>query len=283
MDRSIVFILIFIVVTSVAYYFWQEHQAQQLLAESQVQEIKIPGPSQQEVQKKPEILYPVPQVKTVPLTEESEDTEPVIVAEPVTLPALDDSDAVMQGHFAELYSAADLARIFIFREFIRHVVVTVDNLDGRKLATRYLVTRTPEEKYKVKETAEDEIYLLDTGNAARYRHYIDFIDAVSDQQLVSLYVRYYQLFQQAYEELGYPDRYFNDRLIEIIDHLLLAPGVKRDITLVRPKVYYQFTDSALEDLSAGQKILIRIGNDNAVKIRSRLVSIRQLLTSMRRQ
>ena len=93
-------------------------------------------------------------------------------------------------------------------------------------------------------------------------------------------MRFYPLFQQAYEELGYPDRYFNDRLIEIIDHLLSTPIIKEDIKLVRPKVYYQFTDTKLEELSAGQKILIRIGSKNALQVRERLNSLRKLLTTL---
>ena len=40
---------------------------------------------------------------------------------------------------------------------------------------------------------------------------------------VALYARLYPLFQQAYEELGYPGRYFNDRLVEVIDDLLATP------------------------------------------------------------
>ena len=37
------------------------------------------------------------------------------------------------------------------------------------------------------------------------------------------YVRLYPLFQSAYRELGYPDGYFNDRLVFAIDDLLAAP------------------------------------------------------------
>ena len=38
-----------------------------------------------------------------------------------------------------------------------------------------------------------------------------------------VYERLYPLFQQAYEDLGYPGKYFNDRLVEVIDHLLQTP------------------------------------------------------------
>ena len=42
-----------------------------------------------------------------------------------------------------------------------------------------------------------------------------------------MYKQYYPLFQQAYVDLGYPEGYFNDRLVEVIDHLLATPGRDR--------------------------------------------------------
>ena len=42
-------------------------------------------------------------------------------------------------------------------------------------------------------------------------------------QAAALYRRLYPLFQQAYAELGYPTGHFNDRLVEVVDHLLAAP------------------------------------------------------------
>jgi len=37
---------------------------------------------------------------------------------------------------------------------------------------------------------------------------------VDAKKLVSVYVHLYPLFQQAYVGLGYPDGYFNDRLVQ---------------------------------------------------------------------
>ena len=45
------------------------------------------------------------------------------------------------------------------------------------------------------------------------------------QQVASLYLHFYPLFQQAYQSLGYPNGYFNDRLVATIDNLLAAPDV----------------------------------------------------------
>jgi DUF3014 family protein len=89
----------------------------------------------------------------------------------------------------------------------------------------------------------------------------------------------YPLFQQAYQELGYPKKYFNDRLVQVIDHMLATPSIKEPVALVRPKVLYEFEDPELEDLSAGQKIMIRIGPENAAAMKAKLREIRQELAT----
>jgi hypothetical protein len=86
-----------------------------------------------------------------------------------------------------------------------------------------------------------------------------------------VYERLYPLFQQSYEDLGYPGKYFNDRLVEAIDNLLQTPEVAGPIKLVQPKVFYEYADEDLEARSAGQKLLIRMGpaNERAVKAKLR--------------
>jgi hypothetical protein len=98
-------------------------------------------------------------------------------------------------------------------------------------------------------------------------------------QLATLYFRYYPLFQQAYRDLGNPDGYFNDRLVEVIDHLLATPDVPEPIRLVRPKVMYEYADPKLQALSSGQKLLIRL--DSAQR-RTALAQLRALRAAVAR-
>ena len=94
-----------------------------------------------------------------------------------------------------------------------------------------------------------------------------------------MYVRFYPLVQQAYAELGYPNRYFNDRLVEVIDHLLAAPEVEGPVELVRFGPYFEFADPELEELSAGRKLLVRMGPENAAVIKSKLRELRRELAA----
>ncbi len=85
------------------------------------------------------------------------------------------------------------------------------------------------------------------------------VQSTDTKQLGALYIRYYPLFQQAYEDLGYPGQYFNDRLVQVIDHLLQTPDVRGPIQLKQGRVFYEYADPALEARSAGQKLLLRMG------------------------
>jgi len=83
------------------------------------------------------------------------------------------------------------------------------------------------------------------------------------KQVADVYLRFYPLFQGAYQDLGYPTGYFNDRLVQVIDVLLATPQALGPIELVRPNVMYTYADPALEARPAGQKLLIRMGPENA--------------------
>jgi hypothetical protein len=62
--------------------------------------------------------------------------------------------------------------------------------------------------------------------------------------------------------------------VQVIDHLLATPQVAGAIPLTRPKVFYEFADPSLEALSSGQKILIRMGPQNAEIVKAKLRELR---------
>ncbi len=112
--------------------------------------------------------------------------------------------------------------------------------------------------------------MIAEDNAKRYAAFVDFVDKVDAATAVDLYIGAYPLFQQAYENLGFGKRYFNDRLVEVIDVLLRTPEpsgplavqlleVKGPHQPQRPWVRYEFVDERLQGLPAGQKILLRMG------------------------
>ncbi|MBI4193451.1 MAG: DUF3014 domain-containing protein [Betaproteobacteria bacterium] len=188
------------------------------------------------------------------------------------LPALNESDPAIKDALGGLWSDKTLEQFFHLKDFIRRVVATIDNLPRAKLALRLLPVKQAAGKFLV--TAKDGGFAVSPDNAARYAPYVRLAEAIDTGKLVALYVRFYPLFQQAYQELGYPRGYFNDRLVEVIDHLLATPEPQAPARLLQPKVFYVFADPELEARSAGQKILMRIGNENAARIKTKMRAIR---------
>ena len=132
----------------------------------------------------------------------------------------------------------------------------------------------------ITEGSEDD-KTISPKNAARYLAYVRIAELIDAQKLVEVYVRLYPLFQEAYEELGYPKKYFNDRLLVVLDHLLAAPDLNEPVKLVQPNVFYVYADPDLEARSAGQKILMRMGSKNEAKIKAKLREIkRQVMLHM---
>lgn len=232
----------------------------------------IPTPEVAVVQDEPPAIeHPIENLLPSPAA-----VEEAPAPEPEPLPPLQESDSTMALALEALLDSARVSEWFITEQFVNRVVATVDGLPGRQVAPLVWPLKKPAGKFLAVGDAEE--LAISPDNAARYRPYVEMAQAVDLDTLVSVYVRYYPLFQQAYEELGYPGGYFNDRVIEVIDHLLQAPEPAVSPRLVKPEAVYLYADEDLEALSAGQKLLLRIGSDNGLSVRARLVELRAALT-----
>jgi hypothetical protein len=187
------------------------------------------------------------------------------------LPALEQSDGPLVQSLGELLGRKWL--VYILGDGLIHrIVATVDSLPRERLPADVMpLKRVPKSFVAVGKGAT---LAISPRNSARYAAYVSLVGAIDAAKLVSVYVRFYPLFQRAYEELGYPKAYFNDRLVVAIDDLLAAPELVGPIRLVRPMLHYEYADPALEARSAGQKIMLRIGSDNAAKVKAKLREIR---------
>ena len=197
-------------------------------------------------------------------------------AETTALPDVADSDAALQDAMAALFGGVPLDRIFHLDQIVPRFVATIDNLPRQTAALQRMPVKPVEGSIVV--TQADGRIVLRADNAARYATYLRVMDQVDTQKLVQTYVRFYPLFQKGYQDLGYPNGYFNDRLVEVIDHLLATPDVPTPIDLSQPKVLYQFADPSLEQRSAGQKMLIRMGPVNEARVKAKLREIRHAVT-----
>ena len=199
-----------------------------------------------------------------------------------SLPTLENSDTIARRSLVELVGGKAFNDFVVPDQLIRRIVAIVDNLP-RPTAPRRMMPINPVPGAFTIERMGDES-LVDQRNAARYSPYVGVLESLQASALVAAYVRTYPLFQRAYEELGFPGKYFNDRLVEAIDDMLAAPEASGPIRVVQGRVLYEFADPDFETRSAGQKVLLRMGTDNAARVKAKLREIRgELLTARQRK
>lgn len=235
----------------------------------------------------PVAAAPEAPVAPAPMPEASGPQNPVDALAPAdtTLPALAESDKRVTEMLAELLGSDKVASFLLTEGFVRRVVATVDNLGRAQAPSRMWPVQPMPQRFTVDGEGDAPTTVAAT-NAARYSAFLTFAEAVPLEPAVALYARLYPLFQRAYEELGYPKRYFNDRLVAVLDHLLLAPEpqgplhvkltpVTTEVPNLRPWVRYEFVDPALESLSSGQKVLVRMGPANEARAKALIRDVRK--------
>ena len=198
-------------------------------------------------------------------------------AELVELPPLGESDAYLKLELAELFGDS-IANLIAESRVIERVVASVDNLPRTHVAERMRPLTPLAGAFEVYEEGISQ-YAISQDTYERFDPLVAIVTSVDTADLLGLYRRYYSMFQTAYVDLGYPDGYFNDRLVETIDDMLATPEVADPIMLVRPHVLYEFADPDLEARSAGQKLMLRMGSENAAQIKSKLRELREAITA----
>lgn len=236
------------------YYVWNANRLSALPALPQVPQIQQPAPMSDQGPAKSPPIEPAPTASVIPL------------------PDLEASDKVFGDALIKLMGGNSLPALFYPNKMISRIVATIDNLPRRHAPARMWPVRRAAKGFLV--SASIAGLAIDPRNAARYAPYMDVVQSIAVAGLVDVYLRFYPLFQQAYQELGYPKGYFNNHLIEALDDMLAAPELGTSARLVQPKVLYEFAEADLEERSAGQKIMLRIGSSNEARVKSMLRAIR---------
>ena len=189
----------------------------------------------------------------------------------------DAGEAAVNKELAKNWPLAQLRKYFNLQEQARRLVITVDNLPREHVPSQLRVTRGVPELLRVKK--EGETITLDPSNYERYDRIISYVEKMDARKIGRLYAKFYPLLQRTYEETGFPEERFHDRVLAALDDMMDAPRPTGPIRLVQPKVLYRFEDDHLENLSAGQKIMIRVGPDNAARLRKVLARVRAAIAA----
>ena len=225
---------------------------------------------------------PVPAERPAPVVE-TEPAAPLHPVEPlsvtpgegevVELPPLAESDSYFALALVDLFGP-ELEPLLADEALIDKTVATADNLTRGRVAEKIRPLGRLPGSFVVTAAGDNGPFYLSPDNYSRYDALVNMLTGTDLDELVATYRRFYPLLQEAFAQLGYPDGYFNDRVVAVIDHLLATPQPEQPIRLVQPHVLYEFADPELEALSGGQKLLIRMGPDHTSRIKAVLSEVR---------
>lgn len=200
----------------------------------------------------------------------------------------DGSDAAALDQWVVQWLGNQALQFVVTPGLAHHIVATVDNLSRGHAAPRLWPLAPVGGKMVLEEDAQGK--RIAASNSTRYDAVVGFVTGIDPTQAAQWYRQAYPVLQQTYENLGYPGKYFNDRLVAVIDHLLQTPPVQEPIALrlvqvqgqvapQQPWLRYEFADARLQSLSAGQKILLRLGSDHRQRVATYLQAFRAQIAS----
>lgn len=276
----VIALLVLIIVGGVVFYLFEKEKPAAPVMEAPV--VQVTPPPVQEAPSPPEVENPpfVVGDKTAPGETQLDD---------LPLPPLNESDDYVRENLETVVGEAAAMQYFASDGLVARIVATVDMLGSRQVPGNIQAIQGPGGSFAAIEDPNppaailnemDEPvpqYLSDPANTRRYLAYVEMLEAIDAEQFAALYQQNYPLFQQAWRELGYTQTEFSDRLLEVIDELLATPTVQEPYRLVKPEAVYVFEDEELESLNAGQKIMLRMGADNAARVKSKLSEFRSAL------
>jgi hypothetical protein len=237
--------------------------------------------------KRPVVRYPVPDsvpaleqppAEQQPITEAAPPPADPLSNLPAQLPTIDESDALVKRALVGVLSGRAFSDLVIVDSFIQRLVLTINNLPEKKLPLAHIPFEFPEGNFVV--AGDEENRRISENNYQRYAPYLDLMENTNPDTVIRVYVYLYPLLQTAYQQLGYPNAYFNDRLVYVVGHLLETPNPDDPLALNQPSVLYTYADVTLENLSAGQKILLRMGKEQRTRVMSVLRNYHFRLTRL---
>lgn len=231
-----------------------------------------PEPEAATAQAVPEVAPP-PEERAIAVPE----PEPAAAeVEQLELPTLNNSDVFVAEQLRGLPQGQALLERAADEQLLRKFVVLVDNLTRDNFPQTGLPYETLEGEMPVR-TVDDDLYEMGEEAYARFDPLVDVFVALDTEAAMALYRSLSPLLQRAFSELGYRNAEFDDTLREAIDSVLATEELEGPFQLVKPSVMYVYADSRIENLSALQKQMLRLGPDNAERVKAKLREIREAL------
>jgi len=187
-----------------------------------------------------------------------------VVSEPPAF-SLQDSDGPVREMTADVSDHPQYALWLKNNHLIRKLTAVVDNIAGGVSPRAHLTFMSPAGKFEA--AKKGALLVVDERSFIRYQSVVMVLVSMETEKLTAYYKKLLPLLNEAYSELGYPDKTFSQALAEAFDVILETPLPAGDLELVEKVTTYGFADPMLEGLNDAQKHLLRMGPQNARKIK----------------
>lgn len=234
-----------------------------------------------EEQQAPIIVEPVIEQPEIEIVEEV--TEP-IETKPV-LPSLNESDDWLKIKLPEITWRKELLKLIIDEDMIRRFVVFTDNFAQGNVAYEHSPFILPKEKFAPVDSetgvqdgqqVKHKVWQWNEEASNRYTLYVELLRSMDSETLAQWYLEIKPLINEAYSELGYEDD-FTNTLQDAITRVLDMELPKTSMALIQPSVMYKYANPKLESLPDSDKLLLRLGKDNLLVMKSVLLELHEKL------
>jgi hypothetical protein len=215
--------------------------------------------------------------------------EPTVVPDARPLPTLEQSDAFVRDGVARLSSRPEWITWLASDELIRRFVAAVDAIaQGESPVEQAPASMRPKGRFEVvpfasssaldsnsgsdaaSDAAAASVFIAPPATFARYDALTAVLTSLDPQGLVQSRRELAPLLDEAYHDLGHPDRSFDAALRDAIFALLSAPNVVGTPALEPLTLGHGYVDPALEELSGAKKQLLRFGPENVARLQQKI-------------
>jgi len=183
--------------------------------------------------------------------------------QPMEIPALDLSDAIVRELISRLSQSPLLERLLATKDLVRTATLVVEQIGDGKTPAAPLRPMRPDSRLAI---TGEESGRIAAASYARWNAAATTLTATRPNEAAQCYVNIKELFDAAYHELGHPGSSFDEAIVRAIQELRDTPEITAEPTLVRKPGYFEHADPALAALPPVQKQFLLIGSDNRQRI-----------------
>ena len=193
--------------------------------------------------------------------------------DPITLPPLDASDAVVRSLVQALSASPAVMAWLTTNGLIRNFTVVVANVADGATPAKQLSSLRPSSSFRIVE--RNGSLTVDPQSYDRYNPIADAIASLEPAAAARLYATLKPRIEEAHRDLGSPEQSFDRTLERAIVALLQTPVVDAPVRLTPKGIGYAYADDRLESLTPAQKQLLRMGprNERLVKAKLREIAL----------